>query len=70
MSPAVIVIPDLDTPGMNAKTWDNPIKIPSATFMSSIDFVRRPIASAMKSKIPIRIETIAIIGMDLTGEIS
>ena len=66
----VIVIPDLETPGIKASDWDNPIKKPSEIFISSSVLERFPNSSAKSISKDIRIDTNAIEGIDLTIDTS
>ena len=63
-SPAVIVTPDLDVPGISANTWDRPIKkpIPRLTAVSSVFFFLK---SAKYNNNPKKIVAIAITIEDL-----
>ena len=66
----VIVIPDLETPGIKASDWDNPIKRPSKIFISSSVLERFPNCSAKSISKDMRIDTNAIEGIDLTIDTS
>ena len=66
----VIVIPDLETPGIKASDWDNPIKRPSKIFISSSVLKRFPSSSAKSISKDMRIDTNAIEGIDLTIDTS
>ncbi len=46
-SPPVIVVPDLEEPGINAKDWATPIKKESATDISFISFLNFAVFSAI-----------------------
>ena len=64
----VRVIPDLETPGNNAKDWEIPNKITSLKLTSENDFFLLPLSSEAASNRAISIEIIAIENNSLNSD--